>query len=167
MNTIQTEIPTASVTVAFTITGDPRIHESSCGHLERRQALTAGNAKVLSVATRTELAAALYAGPIAESEGLTAEDFADELGIEQCAVHIPHGAPDAHRRWTRARREQGFRSSEHLQAFNDYYDHTQACAECGTPGKSVLTDEGWQETAVVCPEGRRLDAITQSFSRYR
>ncbi|MFE3505113.1 hypothetical protein ACFXPX_38465 [Kitasatospora sp. NPDC059146] len=158
--------PTADVTVAFTATGDPVVHVSDCGHHERRTALSTAAARQMKASSWTDVAVILFGDTIAES-GLTPFDYADELSIASCALRIPHGAPDGKSRWTRQRREQGFQSREHFEAALAHWAHTAACAECRSPGPSVLTDDGWQGTANVCPEGQRLFDVESAFSPYR
>jgi hypothetical protein len=58
------------------------------------------------------------------------------------------------RTYNTARREQGFTSPAHLDAFYVHYDHVQACTDCH-PG-AVLTDDGWQGTVVECDEAHAL-----------
>lgn len=61
-----------------------------------------------------------------------------------------------------ARREQGFRNQEHLDAFYRYMDHVESCAECQKPGHSVWLegDASWQPTVNRCPEGLRLERMS-------
>lgn len=66
------------------------------------------------------------------------------------------------RNFTQARKEQGFKSQAHLDAFFRYYDHTKACAECQKPGPGVWLDDGFQPTQNRCDEAKRLDRA--SFS---
>jgi len=69
------------------------------------------------------------------------------------------------RRFTQARREQGFRSQAHLDAFYVAYDHKQACGECGQPGPAAWLegDASWQPTERECAEGRRLEVASWQF----
>ena len=52
--------------------------------------------------------------------------------------------------FTQGRKEQGFKSQEHLDAFHRYYDHTKACAKCQKPGPGVELDDGIQPTLNRC-----------------
>ena len=64
----------------------------------------------------------------------------------------------ATRNFDKARRQQGFRSQEHLNAFFEYYDHTCACPECQKPGQPVLVDDGYQPAMNRCDKARSLEA---------
>jgi hypothetical protein len=64
------------------------------------------------------------------------------------------------RRFTDARREQGFRDQAHLDAFYRYFDHTQSCRECRTPGRAVPLDDGLQGTMRQCDRGLELFAAS-------
>jgi hypothetical protein len=65
-----------------------------------------------------------------------------------------------------ARREQGFRSQEHLDAFYAYVDHSDGCGECGGEGKSCWNeaDASWQPTVALCPRGRQLLDASSSLN---
>lgn len=67
------------------------------------------------------------------------------------------------REFNQARKDQGFKSQAHLDAFYAAYDHTKVCAECQKPGTPVELDDGMQPTMARCEEGRRLDAISFSY----
>jgi hypothetical protein len=60
------------------------------------------------------------------------------------------------RDFNQPRREQGFTSQAHLDAWFVYYDHTHACPECGRPGLAADLSDGPQPTVTICAEGRRL-----------
>ncbi len=66
------------------------------------------------------------------------------------------------RTFNAARKEQGFKSQEHLDAFFAAYDHTHTCPECLKPGTPVWIGDGMQPTQNRCQEGARLDKA--SFS---
>lgn len=61
------------------------------------------------------------------------------------------------RTFNQQRKEQGFRSQAHLDAFYTYFDHTEACVECQKPGKGVLLDDGYQPTCNRCGIALELD----------
>ena len=61
------------------------------------------------------------------------------------------------RTFNQQRKEQGFRSQAHLDAFYMYFDHTKACAECQKPGKGALFDDGYQPTHNRCDIALELD----------
>jgi hypothetical protein len=63
------------------------------------------------------------------------------------------------RAFTPARREQGFRSQAHLDAFYRYYDHTKACVDCGQPGPGHDGPDGWQPTVTQCPIATELSQL--------
>lgn len=63
------------------------------------------------------------------------------------------------RKFTPARRAQGFRSQAHLDAFYAHFDHIATCTECG-PGAPVELDDGLQPTLRECAEGLRLLAAS-------
>ena len=65
--------------------------------------------------------------------------------------------------FNQARKDQGFKSQTHLDAFYAHYDHTKACPECQKPGPGVWLDDGFQPTMNECEEGKRLSAISGSF----
>ena len=69
------------------------------------------------------------------------------------------------RRFTEARKAQGFRSQGHLDAFFAAYDHGKTCAECSQPGLSVWLegDASWQPTMGRCSAGRALDAASFAY----
>jgi hypothetical protein len=58
-----------------------------------------------------------------------------------------------------ARKQQGFRNQEHLDAFFSYYDHVTTCAECAKPGPLVFVDDGCQPTHYLCEVARKLDRL--------
>ena len=61
------------------------------------------------------------------------------------------------RKYTEARKAQGFRSQDHLDAFYRYYDHVSACPECQKPGPAAVIDDGYQPTHMLCLVARLLD----------
>ena len=65
---------------------------------------------------------------------------------------------------TPGRIRQGFKSQAHLDAFYAGYDHGKTCPACNLPGEPVEVDDGMQPTMARCAEGRRLDAVSFSFS---
>lgn len=65
------------------------------------------------------------------------------------------------RTFNEARRRQGFRSQEHLDAFYRSWDHQQACAACQRV-IYVPFDDGWQPAHDLCDEGHTLQE--QSFA---
>ncbi len=69
---------------------------------------------------------------------------------------------------TKARRRQGFRSQEHLNAFYRYYDHDAECDTCGAPEADYWNeaDASWQPTTRICPTGRELRAEWDRHSAY-
>jgi hypothetical protein len=68
------------------------------------------------------------------------------------------------RTFNAARREQGFKSQAHLDAFYAAYDHEKACAACQRPGTPYeTTDGGLMATSARCEEGKRLDAASFGF----
>lgn len=67
------------------------------------------------------------------------------------------------RDFNEARRKQGFKSQEHLDAFYAAYDHQRGCPVCSTVSGSVWVVDGWQPTLGRCEEARRLDAIQFAF----
>ena len=62
------------------------------------------------------------------------------------------------RELTDQRREQGFNSQSHLDAFYRYYDHTQSCAGCQLAGKPEWVDDCFQPTQHRCAEGLHLQS---------
>lgn len=54
------------------------------------------------------------------------------------------------RKFTDARKKQGFRSQEHLDAFYAVYDHENACQECQTPGGVLVTWDCEYQTYKRC-----------------
>lgn len=60
--------------------------------------------------------------------------------------------------FNQARKEQGFKSQEQLDAFYAEYDHTQACSECQKPGIGVWLDDGYQPTMNRCVVAQKLYA---------
>lgn len=66
------------------------------------------------------------------------------------------------RQFTDERREQGFRSQPHLDAFYASNDHAQACPTCSRIGGYVPIDDGMQPYMDQCETGRALFAA--SFS---
>lgn len=69
------------------------------------------------------------------------------------------------RTFNEQRREQGFKSQAHLDAFFRYYDHTQACAECQKASKPVWVDDCFQPTQNRCAEALTLQAASDAFSQ--
>lgn len=55
-----------------------------------------------------------------------------------------------------ARREQGFVSQAHLDAFFACRDHVAGCATCQSPGAPMPLDDGMQPTAAACAEEQQL-----------
>ncbi|AVZ70892.1 hypothetical protein SLUN_00030 [Streptomyces lunaelactis] len=66
---------------------------------------------------------------------------------------------------TLARRANGWTSSAQVAAMATAHDHEQQCDNCGKPGASVLTDDGWQGTVQSCPESDRLRHIEEEQRR--
>ncbi len=64
------------------------------------------------------------------------------------------------RLFTSARRDQGFRSQAHLDAWYRYSDHVRSCEECQRPGEPMWLegDASWQPTHRSCAEADRLFA---------
>lgn len=58
-------------------------------------------------------------------------------------------------KYTEARRAQGFKSQEHLDAFNRYYHHSK-CACCQGVTSSNHWNDGYQPAQALCAEGERL-----------
>jgi len=73
------------------------------------------------------------------------------------------------RTFNAARRDQGFKSQQHLDAFFAAYDHSHSCPECLKPGTPVAIDDGMQPTMNRCSEGMRLDraSFSENFSEGR
>ena len=69
-----------------------------------------------------------------------------------------HVRPDAREVLSDARKAQGFKSQEHLDAWSAYYRHTESCAECRKPGPGVYLDDGFQPTQNRCAVARELFA---------
>lgn len=67
---------------------------------------------------------------------------------------------------TAARRAQGFKSQDHLDAFYRARDHYVACRVCGTPGPAVPVDDGMQPTELICPQGRALEEESWRVAGY-
>ena len=65
-----------------------------------------------------------------------------------------------------ARKAQGFRSQAHLGAFYAHFDHVQSCPACGQPGPAMWLEgsASWQPTATECPEGIRLQHISDAHT---
>lgn len=61
------------------------------------------------------------------------------------------------RSFNQARKEQGFRSQAHLDAFFAAYDHTEGCAACKALDGFALVDDGWQPTSGRCETAKRLE----------
>jgi hypothetical protein len=64
------------------------------------------------------------------------------------------------REFNEARRQQGFRSQAHLDAFLAYHDHASTCGECGQAlGSLWLEGDALRQPAALkqCPAGRELD----------
>ncbi|MCC9309911.1 hypothetical protein LN042_23035 [Kitasatospora sp. RB6PN24] len=155
-------LPEVSVTAVYTGTGDPRIHRTSCDGWRREAANADGGSESLAVTCLSELAEHIYRGMFEEAPEMTAADFADHLSLAPCAVDLPHGAPDAERRFTRSRREQGFTSHEQLQAMMDYADHARRCAECPPPRPSILTGGADNHEVEICDPGAGLYATART-----
>jgi len=68
------------------------------------------------------------------------------------------------RQFNEARKQQGFRSQAHLDAFYRHFDHTETCQECQKPGSGVLLDDGFQPTMNRCETARQLDRATQAVA---
>jgi hypothetical protein len=62
------------------------------------------------------------------------------------------------RDFNQQRREQGFTSQAHLDAWFVAYDHAEACPECGQPGQAAWLEgsASWQPTVTQCAEAARL-----------
>ncbi len=71
------------------------------------------------------------------------------------------------RQFNTARRNQGFHSQAHLDAFFHYYDHTCTCAECQKPGVSVAFDDGYQPTMNRCDTARQLQTQLDAIADRR
>lgn len=56
-----------------------------------------------------------------------------------------------------ARKAQGFRSQDHLDAFFAYFDHTENCSDCKALDGHVLLDDGYQPTMGRCTVAIALD----------
>jgi hypothetical protein len=67
---------------------------------------------------------------------------------------------NAGRAYDEQRREQGFRSQAHLDAFYASHDHTQACAVCSSIGGYAPYDDGMQPYMNQCEMGRSLYAAS-------
>lgn len=67
---------------------------------------------------------------------------------------------DFTRVFNEARRDQGFRNQEHLDAFYRYTDHRRGCQECQRPGPGMWVDDGWQPTRNSCEVADRLFAAS-------
>lgn len=61
------------------------------------------------------------------------------------------------REYNEARRQQGFKSAEHLAAFFVVYDHARECPNCQGIDGGMEVDDGWQPAAKRCDEWKRLD----------
>lgn len=61
------------------------------------------------------------------------------------------------------RKEQGFKSQAHLDAFFAHYDHTKRCAACASLNSHVLLDDGWQPTQGQCDIAKTLDRELWKF----
>jgi len=57
-----------------------------------------------------------------------------------------------------ARKSQGFKSQENLDAFYAHYDHGKSCPECQKPGPMVELADGMQPTMNSCPVHQKLYA---------
>lgn len=66
------------------------------------------------------------------------------------------------RTFDQGRKEQGFKSQEHLDAFYAYLDHTKSCPKCQQFGHVAL-DDGYQQVQIICPEGERLNSVSNQF----
>lgn len=59
---------------------------------------------------------------------------------------------------------QGFKSQDHLDAFYAYFDHSHGgCDECGSKPCGMWFDDGYQPGHYLCPEGKRLQAVLDTF----
>lgn len=68
------------------------------------------------------------------------------------------------RSFTEKREAQGFKSQAHLDAFYAYYDHAYGgCNDCGQESGGAWIDDCFQPAIKICAEGRRLQAIADSF----
>lgn len=74
----------------------------------------------------------------------------------QTAPISPYG-----REITPERREQGFVSQAHLDAFYAHHDHARTCPTCLTPGTPVELEDGLQPTSATCEVER--DLLRASF----
>ncbi|MER5638268.1 hypothetical protein ABT095_15065 [Kitasatospora sp. NPDC002227] len=160
-----TTMPEIAVTAVYAGTGDPRIHRTSCEGWPAEAAATGGGSECLTATSLSELAAHIYRGALQEAPDMTAADFADHLNVAPCAADVPHGAPDAERRFTRSRREQGFTSREQLQAVMDYAEHALSCVECPPPGPAVLTGGAGGGESEMCDPGTDLYAAARAAGR--
>ena len=61
--------------------------------------------------------------------------------------------------YDQARRDQGFKSQAHLDAFFAHYDHTRSCSDCG-PGPAVPLDDGMQPTRRECDAALALFMVS-------
>lgn len=60
--------------------------------------------------------------------------------------------------WNQARKEQGFKNQDELDAFFAYYDHSKTCPKCQKFG-SVRCDDGYQPVQILCDEGERIYSV--------
>ena len=63
----------------------------------------------------------------------------------------------ASRTMNASRRNQGFRTQAHLDAFFRFYDHHRACGVCSSVAGHFELDDGMQPYERRCAEGRRLE----------
>lgn len=78
--------------------------------------------------------------------------------------------PENERRvFTERRKQQGFTSQEHLDAFYALMDHRKNCPECqGIGGYAELPSDGsLQPYGRSCKVSQELDKAQNKFSKYR
>jgi hypothetical protein len=61
------------------------------------------------------------------------------------------------------RREQGFKSQEHIDAFYAFMDHRKGCKACSSVAGYVWHADGEQPYEGRCEEGKRLDAASLAY----
>lgn len=97
-------------------------------------------------------------------------DLPDALAV-RLALATGATGEQLKRTFTKARREQGFQSQEHLDAFYAYLDHQQECTAAGGgcgpgPDAWMESDASWQPTLAECPQAKALYQAEMAFSPY-
>lgn len=64
------------------------------------------------------------------------------------------------RTFNQARKEQGFRSQAHLDAFFTHYDHQKGCAVCQNVGEIPDGQGGYYLVGGDCAEEKRLHILS-------